>query len=130
MTNQQLVEQWLIRAKSNLERAKAGKVAEDVLLEDLCFDCQQAVEKSLKAWMIHLGVVFPWTHSIARLLECIEEKGIFLPEDVKEASILSDYAVTTRYPGEYEAVTEKEYQEALEIACKVSAWVVGQLREG
>ncbi len=128
MTNQQLVKQWLIKAKSNLERAKAGKVAEEVLFEDLCFDCQQAVEKALKAWMVHLDIVFPWTHSIARLLECIAEKGIFLPEDVKEAVILSDYAVTTRYPGEYEAVTEEEYREALEIACRVSAWVERQIR--
>jgi hypothetical protein len=41
MTDQALVDEWLKRARSNLERARAGKVSEAVLLEDLCFDCQQ-----------------------------------------------------------------------------------------
>lgn len=46
MRNQHLVREWLKRARSSLERAKAGKVSEAVIYEDLCFDCQQAVEKS------------------------------------------------------------------------------------
>ncbi|KPQ44009.1 MAG: hypothetical protein MPEBLZ_01410 [Candidatus Methanoperedens nitroreducens] len=32
---------WLKRAKSNLQIARAGKVFEDILFEDLCFDCEQ-----------------------------------------------------------------------------------------
>lgn len=39
-------EEWLRRAKSNLERARKGKLSEDILYEDLCFDCQQVAEKS------------------------------------------------------------------------------------
>ncbi|MDO8722926.1 MAG: HEPN domain-containing protein [Syntrophales bacterium] len=129
MTNRRLIEHWLTRARSNLERAKAGKINENILFEDLCFDCQQAVEKSLKAWLIHLEIIFPWTHSIARLFELIEEKGIVLPEDVKDAAPLSAYAVTTRYPGEYEPVTEEEYREALQIAVRVFDWVLLQVGE-
>jgi len=129
MTNRPLVKQWLIRAKSNLERAKAGKFVDDILFEDLCFDCQQVVEKSLKALMIQLDIVFPWTHSITRLLELIEEKGFLLPENIKDALTLSDYAVMTRYPGEYEAVTEQEYREALEAACLVFDWVLHQVKD-
>jgi HEPN domain-containing protein len=44
--------EWIKRSKSNLERAKAGQVSEDILFEDLCFDCQQSVEKALKALLI------------------------------------------------------------------------------
>jgi hypothetical protein len=36
---------------------------------------------------------------------------------------LNDYAVVTRYPGEYEPVTDIEYLEAVEIAAKVIEWV-------
>ena len=67
------VEEWLRRARSNLERAEAGKVSAGILYEDLCFDCQQAVEKSLKGLLVYIGVGFPWTHSIAKLIELIEE---------------------------------------------------------
>lgn len=129
MKNQQLVELWLVRARSNLERARAGKVSEGILFEDLCFDCQQTVEKSLKAWMISRDIIFPWTHSIARLLELLEEKGTILPENIKDALILSDYAVTTRYPGEYEPVVEDEFREALNIAERVFAWVLQQVNK-
>ena len=39
---------WLKRAKSNLIRARQPK-PEEVFWEDICFDAQQAAEKSLKA---------------------------------------------------------------------------------
>lgn len=127
MKNPQLVEAWLRRAKSNLGRAKAGRVSKEILFEDLCFDCQQVAEKSLKAWMIHLDIIFPWTHSVARLVELLEENGLILPEKIKDALILTDYAVMSRYPGEYEAVTEEEYLNALALAKRVYAWVLNQV---
>jgi hypothetical protein len=52
MKNSALVKQWRIRALSNLDRARAGKIQNTILYEDLCFDCQQAVEKSLKALLV------------------------------------------------------------------------------
>jgi len=52
MKNREIILNWLKRARSNLERAKLGKVSQGILYEDLCFDAQQAVEKSLKAILI------------------------------------------------------------------------------
>lgn len=48
MKNREIVEEWLTWARSNLSRARAGRVFEEILYEDLCFDCQQTVEKTLK----------------------------------------------------------------------------------
>ena len=123
MKNQDLVNQWRKRAKSNLERAKAGKVSEEILYEDLCFDCQQAVEKSLKALLVYVGVVFPPTHSPGKLIELIEENGINVPEEIKDSIPLAAYAVDTRYPGDYEPVDKEEYEEAVKIAERVYFWV-------
>ena len=44
MKNREIILNWLKRARSNLERAKMGKVTQGILYEDLCFDAQQAVE--------------------------------------------------------------------------------------
>jgi HEPN domain-containing protein len=118
-----LTDEWLKRARSNLERAKAGKVSEDILFEDLCFDCQQAVEKSIKALLVHLDIEFEKIHSISKLLKQIEEAGIEIPEEIKETAELTAYAVDTRYPGDYEPVTESEYGHALTMAKKVIKWV-------
>ena len=43
----------LNRARSNLAVAKCAAGNPDVFLEDLCFDCQQATEKALKALLVH-----------------------------------------------------------------------------
>ncbi|GMT49823.1 MAG: DNA-binding protein [bacterium] len=124
MKNQ--AEQWLKRTRSSLEKAMAGKVSDGILYEDLCFDCQQAVEKSLKALLVYLNIIFPFTHSITRLLELIEESGIKVPELIKDSIVLTDYTVTTRYPGDYDPVDENEYKESVYIAEQVFNWVKKQ----
>jgi len=123
MKNREFVVEWLRRAKSNLERARAGKASEEVLYEDLCFDCQQSAEKAIKALLISIDKKFPWEHSIARLLELVSEAGIKIPEEIEKAIDLTDYAVETRYPGGREPVTEEEYKEALKIAEGVFNWI-------
>lgn len=119
MTNNELAEQWLKRAISNLEKAKIGKISEALFYEDLCFDCQQAAEKTFKALLIALNVPFPKTHSLNLLIDLIKKQDIQVPDEVQESVILNDYAVETRYPGEYEPVSEEEYTEAVALAEKV-----------
>ncbi len=115
---------WLRRAKSNLIRAKQPK-HEEVFWEDLCFDAQQAVEKSLKALLLFHKIPFRFVHDIAELLTVLEQNGLSLPEQIRAAAELSDYAVETRYPGPMEPVTEDEYKEAVKVAEMVVSWVGG-----
>lgn len=128
MKNTELAEEWLNRALSNLDRALPGKVNESIYYEDLCFDCQQSVEKALKSLLIFNNIQFPYTHTISKLLEIIKEKVVDIPDFVIESVILSDYAVLTRYPGDYEPVNESEFLYALEIAKLVYNWVKEQIK--
>ena len=115
---------WLRRAKSNLIRAKQPK-HEEVFWEDLCFDAQQAVEKSLKALLLFHKIPFRFVHDIAELLTVLEQNGLSLPEQIRAAAELSDYAVEARYPGPMEPVTEDEYKEAVRMAEMVVSWAEG-----
>jgi len=130
MKNEQLVNDWMKRAESNLARARAGKVSEKVLYEDLCFDCQQSAEKAIKALLISLDKEFPWKHSLVILLALVSEAGIEIPEEIEKSAKLTEYAVEIRYPGEREPVSEDEYREALKLAEKVFNWVSKILKEG
>lgn len=123
MKNREIILDWLKRARSSLERAKMGKVSQGILYEDLCFDAQQAVEKSLKAMLVKLNQSFPKTHSIGILLKLIEEAGVEIPENINQAKLLTAYVVDTRYPGDYEPVNKEEYKEALKIAEDVFKWL-------
>ncbi len=112
---------WLTRAYSNLRLAEKGR-GKDVMLEDLCFNAQQAAEKALKAACLFKGLDFPKTHSLVRLMDILESSGIAIPETVKSADILTQYAVQARYPGPVEEVTMEEYKEAVALASKVVFW--------
>lgn len=123
MKNTDKAEEWLRRAKSNMARAKGGKVSKDILYEDLCYDAQQAVEKALKSLCILNEIVFPKTHDIAYLIELLEKNSLEIPETIQKAKILTSYAIETRYPGDYVEVSENDYIQAIKIAEKVFKWV-------
>lgn len=112
---------WLARAKSNLRLARIGH-QEGVFLEDLCFETQQAAEKALKALCIYYHIDFPKTHSLVYLMDLLEKHGISIPPSVREADILTQYAVAGRYPG-WISVTEEEYQQAVTLAERIVTWV-------
>lgn len=59
MKNRSLADTWLVRARSNIVRARQGKSVPDIMYEDLCFDCEQAAEKALKCLLILRGIVPP-----------------------------------------------------------------------
>jgi HEPN domain-containing protein len=112
---------WMARAHSNLLLAESGR-QQGVFLEDLCFEAQQAAEKALKAICVFHKIEFPKTHSLVTLAGLLEQTGIKLPPEVREAGSLTSYAVQSRYPDWDEAVTEAEYQRALTVAAQVVVW--------
>ena len=130
MKNLDKANEWLQRAKSNMARAKAGRVSPDILYEDLCYDAQQAVEKAFKSVCIIHEIVFPKTHDIAYLIELLEKGGVEVPENLQNAKILTGYAVETRYPGDYEPVDEEDFRKAIEIAKEVLNWVKKEMDKG
>ena len=98
---------WLVRARSNFLLAQKGQ-RKGVMLEDLCFNAQQAAEKALKAVCLYRGEDFPKTHSITLLLDTLEAAGVELPGQIQSADVLTQYAVQTRYPGPVEEITLEE----------------------
>ncbi len=119
-------EDWLRRAKSNLAIAKQPKT-EEILLEDFCFEIQQAAEKAMKAVLLSKGIKFRFVHDLAELLTLLEQNGILFPDEIRAASDLTDYSVEARYPGPFEPVTEIEFKDALKTAEAVVEWAEAQI---
>ena len=111
---------WLRYARGDLALAQVS-LPEDSFYEMLCFHAQQAVEKAVKAVLIINNISYPKTHNIRTLLDLLP-KEIVLPADVDAAAILTDYAVSGRYPDEVDEVNEEEYQEAVRLAEAVVQW--------
>ncbi len=119
---------WLQRAASNLAIARTGQ-QENVVLEDLCFEAQQAAEKALKALLLYHGVEPPRTHAFTLLLMRLMDYQD-IPQPIREVVELSDYAVQMRYPGDYHPVSDAEYTRAVELAARVIDWVTAQISSG
>ena len=115
--------EWISRARSSLRKAR--QTAPGIYLEDLCFDAQQAAEKAIKAVLLQRGISFPYIHDLGRLLELLAQAGESIPEDVREAAKLSDYAVLTRYPLPGVLVDRTAYEAAIRIADDVVHWAAG-----
>ncbi len=114
--------EWLNRARSNLDMAKAGSRLRTVYFEDPCFEAQQAAEKAIKAVLLHLGIRFPFTHDLGDLLDLIKKGRKAIPKTVQAADRLTRFAVVTRYPGMAEPVTRQEFTRAVKIAEQVVRW--------
>jgi HEPN domain-containing protein len=91
-------------------------LASPPLFEDVLFHCQQAAEKSLKAFLVWHGCPFRKTHSLEEIgRQCVDIDADFHAL-IDSVVPLTQYAWEYRYPGEPEEPTQEEADEALLLA--------------
>ncbi len=122
-----MYKEWLKRARSSLELAKFSD-NKLVCYEDLCFQAQQAVEKGLKGLLIYYGVEPEKTHNLFILLQELE-KHTEITTDIKNVLKLYNYAVQTRYPGDYVEITKEEYEESIAISERCFKWIEEKIKK-
>lgn len=122
MKNKEIILEWLKRAESNYAIAKRGRTSKKILFDDLCFECQQTVEKALKGLLIFYDLEFYKTHDISLLLKTLKNTSVDIPKIIYNAEELTQYAKNSRYPGNYDPATSVDYKSSLKIAEKVLQW--------
>ncbi len=109
------VKEWLDKAEKDFATARRELAAVDSPNYDaVCFHAQQCIEKLMKGFMIHLGVIPGKTHDLAylnQLLMPVCTEWSWPSEDLR---FLTRAAVAFRYPGE--SADKEEAQKALQIA--------------
>jgi HEPN domain-containing protein len=94
-----LVRGWLRKADG--DRLAMDASIEAGVFDAACFHAQQTAEKCLKAFLIHKGVTFPYSHNLAKLVElCAETDPSFRALDPK-APGLTPYAMELRYDNSF-----------------------------
>ena len=86
----------LILAQKDYRAAQILARSDDPQIEAAGFHLQQAVEKSLKAWLALKGIDYPKTHDLSLLLRILEDEG----EDIEEfwsLLELNPFAIQFRY---------------------------------
>jgi HEPN domain-containing protein len=113
---QDLVKKWIEKADKDLLTAERELSFKDPITETVCFHCQQAVEKYLKAYLVKHQIYFTKTHKIIELIELCSQVDESFRNELKNADSLTDYAVEVRYPDVSFSPSIEESKEAFEIA--------------
>jgi HEPN domain-containing protein len=93
-------------------------------LEIICYHCQQAAEKAIKALIIYYGAEggMPKLHDLSFLLNQIKNKVEIQEKYYDYADTLSPYGVAVRYPNEL-YLEERHVEEAIKYAEEILRWV-------
>lgn len=96
--DRELFQKWAAKAEEDLQAAANLLHAEPLLPAVVCFHCQQAAEKYLKALLVLHGQAAPKIHDLESLVTAAIERGSRLAGILNSAKHLTDYAVDSRYP--------------------------------
>ena len=116
MSDRQYINEWIEKANKDIKAANRLIEDED-MTEIVCFHCQQAVEKYLKALLIFNNEDVQKTHNIDFLLNKCKIYNKELEKYIGNS--LTDYAVDLRYPDTRYVPTIEETNEAVELMNKI-----------
>jgi len=126
----ELIQNWLRFAGENLMSAKSLFEEEFAPFHTVCYMCQGAAEKYLKAYLIWQGWSLEKTHDLRNLLKhCLNYDSSFI-ELSTECSELNEYIVEGRYPGDlpWEGIGKTQAEEAIEAADKIARFVTERIQ--
>jgi HEPN domain-containing protein len=123
----EFVGKWIAKADNDLTIAKDERFLknENHVTDGICFHCQQAVEKYLKAYLTLKDIDIGKTHNLEILaMHCSKIDTGF---NELNFGNLSQYGVAIRYPDDFYMPTLAEADNAIQIAEQVRKFAVGKI---
>jgi HEPN domain-containing protein len=112
-----VVKKWFSNASEDLRGATVlHQLAPTEYMKLVPYLCQQAAEKSIKAYLTYRKIKFEKTHDIGRLAALILPFHPELDLQLKEASRLSIFALQFRYPDSGGEPTIKDSEFSIRVA--------------
>ena len=122
-----LVQAWLAKSEEDLAVARLLIAEERRLLGAGVYHCQQAAEKSLKAWLTAHDLVFPKTHDLEIMVQLSATVRPGFLSLLGEAQRLTPLATEYRYPGDAHAPEPETAQALLQAAEEIHRVVIASL---
>jgi len=117
-----IVDEWLKFAENDLEVVRILSNHHPMQLEIICYHCQQATEKALKAYLLHNDQIPPKIHNLESLVDLCVELSTDFNEIVEECEYLNPFGVQPRYPFGFELV-DSDAMNAAKRSEKVVAFI-------
>jgi len=124
-----LIAAWLDKASKDIRIAEheLSFDEDEIIAEAVCFHCQQATEKFLKAYLVFLHIPFEKIHDIGELIAMCSEKDKNMKIFEDRADRLTVYAVEIRYPDSIVSPSLADAREAFDIAKEIKEYVINKI---
>ena len=106
------IRRWLQYAEEDLCAAERMLQQEDALPRHICWLAQQAAEKTLKAALVFVQVEFPRRHDLDVLRNLLPD-GWQVKTEHPDLAQLTEWAVESRYPGDWPDAVEIDARRAV-----------------
>jgi len=127
MVDFEFVKPWIQRAENDI--SSACFLTEKMYpapTEIVCFHCQQAAEKYLKAFLVYNDQEPPKTHELIELVRLCSNFDKDFSVIIPKCEYLLPFAAQTRYPSKIE-IKEEDMKKALAYAQAIIEFVKSRL---
>jgi HEPN domain-containing protein/predicted nucleotidyltransferase len=119
-------ERWLRQGRDHLKFAEGLIEVGDDAPHIVCFHAQQAAEKAIKAILVFLQIRFPFRHDLDEVRDLVPVGWDILTAH-PNLTVLSQWATTGRYPGNWPEATDTDARDAARQARAVWETVLDDL---
>ena len=124
---EELIKEWLGLADDDLRLAELTLKDTEPIFWAAAFHCQQAAEKSLKAFLAYNEYHVEKTHDIEFLVKLCMKFSPQMEQFIESGATLSEYAVDPRYPTAKFEITKTKASKAMEAARSIYEFVLNVL---
>lgn len=123
------IKEWIYEANNDLGLAEFVIDNDGTYYDLVCFHCQQAAEKFLKAYIIYLNLYYKKIHDLKYLLNVIKRKREIPKHLFNKAEMLQEYTIDSRYPDHWHDPTYKETLQCIKAAKKFKQFIFNEIKE-
>jgi HEPN domain-containing protein len=128
-TKRQQTETLLDKAEKDFLTVEHELSFSNAVAETVCFHCQQAVEKYLKAYLTFLDIPFSKTHDISELIELCSTKDEQVLKFKEEADKLTHlYEMEISYTDDFYEPSSTDTKEIYDIAESIKKYVLNKIQ--
>lgn len=125
ITREQITAQWIKIAERNLLAAKQGLEAKPVAAKEVCYNCREAVEKFLKAFLVKQQIKFDKEEALVKLLELCAAVDNSFRDKLAGSLLISGGKTGNSLAGGEPSAAQAD--KAYALALEVQKFVLGKL---
>ena len=118
---------WMRFANEDLQMANDLMKSDFPIFRGVCFDCQQSVEKNLKAYMLYFYQEIVKTHDLAYLVQLIFPFDNNIETFSIKCKNLINYAVIQRNPDDFIDLTKNNAEDAISTATEIEKYITEKI---